>query len=213
MLSVFSGMSMELPGPTKIIFQLIETVKNPYVQLGVILGIIYYTIYVRDYLRTPDGRFKWDRMKLSLPMVAGLNKKLIIANFTRALGTLMATGIPLLKSLEILMEFMENEYFKQLVVQPLYDGVREGRSMSQVLSEIGFFPAMATQMVAVGESTGELPMMLAKISSFYDMEVIYAMETFLSMIEPIMIGFMGIIVCFILMAVFLPLYQFIMNIG
>lgn len=213
MLEVFQGMEMKLPAPTRLMFSIISTIKNPYVQLGVIMGIIYYSIYFKDYLRTPEGRYRWDRLKLSIPGIAPLNKKLIIANFTRALGTLLATGIPLVKSLEILMEFMENEFFKQLVVQPLHDGIREGRSMSQILGEVGFFPAMSTQMIAVGESTGELPMMLSKISGFYDMEIVYSLESFLSMIEPIMIGIMGILVCFILLSVFLPLYQFIMKLG
>ncbi len=213
MLDVFRGMSMELPAPTRLMFSIITTIKNPYVELGIILGIIYYSIYFKDYLRTPEGKYRWDRLKLSIPVVANLNKKLIIANFTRALGTLLATGIPLLKSLEILMEFMDNEYFKQLVVQPLYDGVREGRSMSQILGEVGFFPAMSTQMIAVGESTGELPMMLSKISNFYDTEVVYSLEAFLSMLEPLMIGVMGIVVCFVLLSVFLPLYQFIMKLS
>lgn len=213
MLQVFTGMEADLPLPTKIMFTIVTTVKNPYVQIGVILGILYYSIYIRDYVRTPMGKFKFDRMKLSIPIVSGLNKKLTIAHFSRALGTLLATGIPVMKSLEILMEFMENEYFKQLVVQPLYDGIREGRSMSMILGEIGFFPPMAAQMIAVGESTGELPMMLSKISAFYDMEIVYSLETFLNMIEPLMIGFMGLVVCFILVSVFLPLYQFIMNLG
>jgi len=213
MLNIFTGMDAELPLPTRIMFSIVTTVKNPYVQIGVLLGVLYYSIYARDYVKTPTGKFKFDRLKLSFPLISGLNKKLTIAHFTRALGTLLATGIPVMKSLEILMEFMENEYFKQLVVQPLYDGIREGRSMSMILGEIGFFPPMAAQMIAVGESTGELPLMLSKISAFYDMEIVYSLETFLNMIEPLMIGFMGLVVCFILISVFLPLYQFIMNLG
>ncbi|MCD4783676.1 MAG: type II secretion system F family protein [Candidatus Eremiobacteraeota bacterium] len=213
MLEVFTGMESKLPMTTQVMFSIVTTVKNPYVQIGVILGIFYYTIYIKDYVRTPTGKFKFDKLKLSFPLISNLNKKLTIAHFSRALGTLLSTGIPIMKSLEILMEFMDNEYFKQLVVQPLYDGIREGRSMSMILGEIGFFPPMAAQMIAIGESTGELPMMLSKISTFYDMEIVYSLETFLNMIEPLMIGFMGLVVCFILMSVFTPLYQFIMNLG
>ncbi|MCE1246210.1 MAG: type II secretion system F family protein [Firmicutes bacterium] len=211
LMGVFASMSAELPGPTKIMLMIITTVKNPYVQLGVALGIVYYSIYFRDWVRTAHGKYKWDRIKLTIPILSDINRKFIVANFSRALGVLLASGVPLIKSMEILMEFMDNEYFKQLVIQPAYDRVREGQSLSQVLGDTAFFPDMAVQMIAVGESTGELPLMLNKISHFYDVEITYALDTFLNLIEPLMIGVMGLVVCFVLISVFLPLYQVIMN--
>lgn len=211
LMDIFSSMSATLPVSTQIMLSIIETVRNPYVQLGVVLGVIYYSIYFRDWVRTAHGKYKWDRIKLTIPVIKDINRKYVIANFSRALGVLLASGVPLIKSLEILMEFMDNEYFKQLVIQPAYDRVREGQSLSQVLSDIGFFPDMANQMIAVGESTGELPLMLNKISHFYDVEIQYALDTFLNLIEPIMISVMGLVVCFVLISVFLPLYQLIMN--
>lgn len=211
MMEMFIGMNVELPLPTRLMIQVVSTVKNPYVQIGVVLGVVYYVIYFRDWVRTAHGKYGWDRLKLTIPLVKDINKKFIISNFSRALGVLLASGVPLIKSLEVLMEFLDNEYFKQLVVQPTYDRIREGQSMSQVLADVGFFPNMATQMVAVGESTGELPTMLSKISSFYDMEIEYALDAFLSMIEPLMIGMMGLVVCFVLVSVFLPLYAIIMK--
>lgn len=213
LMNVFASMDAELPASTKVMLAIVDTVRNPYVQIGVILGIIYYTIYFRDWVRTAHGRYKWDRIKLTIPVISEINKKFIIANFARALGVLLASGVPIVKSLEVLMEFMDNEYFKQLVIQPTYDRIREGQSLGQILSDVAFFPGMATQMIAVGESTGELPMMLNKISSFYDVEIEYTLDTFLNMIEPIMIGLMGMVVCFVLLSVFLPLYQIIMNMG
>jgi type IV pilus assembly protein PilC len=211
MMEMFAGMNVELPLATRVMIQIVNTVRNPYVQIGVILSIVYYIIYFRDWVRTAHGKYGWDRLKLTIPLVREMNKKFIISNFSRALGVLLSSGVPLIKSLEVLMEFLDNEFFKQLVVQPTYDRVREGQSMSQVFADVGFFPSMATQMVAVGESTGELPTMLNKISGFYDMEIEYALEAFLAMIEPIMIGCMGLVVCFVLVSVFLPLYAIIMK--
>lgn len=211
LMDIFESLSSELPPSTKIMLAIVDTVSNPYVQIGVVLLIAYYSIYFKDWVRTAHGKYKWDRTKLTLPLIRDINKKFVIANFSRAMGVLLASGVPLLKSLEILMEFMDNEYFKQLVIQPTYDRVREGQSLSQVMSDIGFFPDMATQMIAVGESTGDLPLMLSKISHFYDVEIEFALDTFLNLIEPIMIGIMGCVVCFILISVFLPLYQLIMN--
>lgn len=211
MLDMFAGMNVELPLPTRILIVVINTTKNPYVQIGVVLSIFYYVIYFRDWVRTAHGKYGWDRLKLTVPIVKEINKKFIISNFSRALGVLLSSGVPLIKSLEVLMEFLDNEFFKQLVVQPTYDRLREGQSMSQILSDVGFFPSMATQMVAVGESTGELPLMLTKISNFYDMEIEYALDTFLAAIEPLMIGMMGLVVCFVLVSVFLPLYTIIMK--
>jgi len=211
MMSMFTSMNVELPLSTRFMVQMVNTVRNPYVQIGVVLGIIYYIIYFRDWVRTAHGKYGWDRLKLTIPFVKELNKKFIVSNFARALGVLLSSGVPLIKSLEVLMEFLDNEYFKQLVVQPTYDRIREGQSMSQVLADVGFFPNMATQMIAVGESTGELPNMLTKISNFYDMEIEYALESFLAMIEPLMIGVMGLVVAFVLISVFLPLYSIIMK--
>jgi type IV pilus assembly protein PilC len=213
LMGVFASMSAELPTPTKVMLMIINTVKNPYVQLGVALGVVYYSIYFRDWVRTAHGKYKWDRLKLTIPLLSDINRKFVVANFSRALGVLLASGVPLIKSMEILMEFMDNEYFKQLVIQPAYDRVREGQSLSQVLGDTAFFPDMAVQMIAVGESTGELPLMLNKISHFYDVEITYALDTFLNLIEPLMIGVMGLVVCFVLVSVFLPLYAVIMNMG
>ncbi|MBM3464597.1 MAG: type II secretion system F family protein [Armatimonadetes bacterium] len=214
MLAVFADQpGTKLPVPTQIMIFICDAIRNPYVQLGSLLGGVYYGIYIRDYLRTPEGKFNFDRLKIRLPIIGNLNRKIIVAHFCRAMGILLGTGIPLMKGLEVLMEFMDNEYFKQLSCQPLYEGVREGKNISQVITEVGFFPMMTCNMIAVGESTGELPQMLTKISKFYDSEVAYALEAFLVLLEPLMIGFLGLVVAFVLLSVFLPLYQFIMNIG
>jgi len=210
-MKVFASMNKELPLPTQVVFFIIETLKNPYVQLAMVVGIIYYAIYFKDSLRTPEGRFRFDKMKVKMPLLGDLNRKLLTAHFCRAMGILLSAGIPMMKAMEILLEFMDNAYFKQVVVEPIYEEVKTGKGVGQAVEEVGFFPNMVANMIAVGEATGEMPTMLTKISVFYDTEVIYALEAFLAMLEPILIGGMGILVCFVLLAVFMPLYSLVMS--
>jgi len=212
LLDVFSQMaSGELPLPTRVMFTIVSLARNPYVFLGIFLALLYYLVYFQDYLKTPAGKYKFDRLKLTVPLFGDINKKMLVAHFCRVMGTLLSTGIPLTRGLEILMEFSENEFFRTSIVTPLYDGVREGQGVSQVMMELEFFPDMVANMVAVGESTGEVPRMLLRISQFYDDEVVYTLDGLLALIEPIMVAGMGLLVCFVLLSVFLPLYQVIMS--
>ena len=192
----------------------INTLKNPYVQLATLLGGIYYFIYFKDYIKTSEGKFRFDKLKLTIPLLGNLNRKLLIAHFCRAMGVLLATGIPILRALEIMVEFMDNDFFKQVVLKPMYEEIKEGSSVTQAIhNQKSFFPLMTINMIAVGENTGEMPQMLQKISSFYDSEIIFALETFLNLLEPLMVSFMGIVVCFVLLSIFLPLYSIITNLG
>lgn len=213
LLDTFQQMAsgQEMPLPTKIMFFLTDIIKNPIFYLSLALLVIYYFFFVRSYLETPSGKYKLDRFKLSIPVFGDLNRKLLISNFCRVLGTLLSTGVPLLKSLEILEDFAGNSYFKNSIVGPIISGIEDGDNMSGLIEDSGFFPDMVTNMIAVGETTGEIPTMLQKISDFYDKEVIYALDSALTLLEPIMIAVMGVLVCFVLLSVFLPLYQVIMN--
>ena len=172
---------------------------------------MYYVIYFRDYIKTPAGRYAYDRIKITAPIFGNINKKMLVANFCRVMGTLLSTGVPMTQGLEVLMDFAENEYFRLSIVTPLYESIKDGQSVSKVVQESGFFPQMVSNMMAVGENTGEMPSMLMRISEFYDKEVAYTLESLLTLIEPIMIGTLGVGVCIVLLSVFLPLYSMIMN--
>jgi type II secretory pathway component PulF len=214
LLEVFTGMAGgKLPWPTKVMFFLVTTVRNPYVLLAGGLAIAYYAIYFRDYLKTPAGRYKFDRLKLRVPVLGPLNKKILVAHFCRVMGTLLSTGIPLVRGVEILMEYSENEFFRISILNPIVEEIKQGQTFANAVTNSSFFPDMTCNMIAVGEATGEVSMMLEKISLYYDNEIKYALEGLLSLIEPIMIAGMGLMVCFVLLAVFMPLYQVIMNIG
>ena len=131
MLDMFNGSSQKLPLPTIVLMFPCNQVRNPYVQIGFVLGVVYYGIYFRDYVRTPEGKFNYDRLKVKLPGLGPLNKKL---NHRALLPHLWACSSPraspLTKALEVLMEFLDNEYVKQLCCMPIYTGVREGTRTS-----------------------------------------------------------------------------------
>ncbi len=215
LLDTFAQMSAggPLPLPTRIMFAIVNLTKNPYIITGLCMLVAYYMFYFKDYLKTPSGRFKFDNLKLTIPLIGDLNKKMLVAHFCRVLGTLLSTGITMTRGLEILMEFSDNEYFRLTVINQIYDSIKEGQNVSQIIQETHFFPDMVSNMIAVGESTGEMPTMLTRISEFYDKEVVYTLESVLSLIEPVMIAGMGVLVCFVLLSVFLPLYEVIMNMG
>jgi len=215
LLDVFSGLggTYQLPLPTRIIMFTISIIRNPWIMGALGVAAVYYAIFFRDFLRTAEGKYKFDRFMVKAPIFGPINKKLVIAQFTRALGILSGTGIPIMRSMEILTEFMDNEYFRKQVCEPLTEGILEGKLLSQALIETDFIPSMTTHMIVVGENTGDLSKMLEKISTFYDMEIVYALDGLLALIEPIMICCMGLITCLVLLGVFMPLYQLIMKIG
>ena len=214
LLGVFTQMAVStanLPLPTRAIFSLANLTKSPLTYLTITLIAAYYAFFVCPYLKSNSGKLKYDQFKLTIPIFGELHKKLLIAQFCRILSTLLGTGIPVVKSLEILKDFSGNEYFKQRVIVPLIDGIKKGQSMSAILEKDGFFPTMVQSMIAIGETAGEMPRMLARVSDFYDKEVVYALESMLNLVEPVMIGSLGVLICFILLSVFLPLYQAIIN--
>ncbi|MBQ7529999.1 type II secretion system F family protein [bacterium] len=215
LLETFKQMSggQVLPLPTRLMFFLTDMFTNPITYELVGLVILYYFFFVRPYLASPNGKMKYDRFKLNIPLIGQLNKKLLVSHFCRVLGTLLSTGVPMLKSLNILADFSDNDYFKKSIITPMSEGLENGESISSLMEEANFFPNMVTNMVAVGESTGEMPRMLNRVSEFYDKEVVYTLDSLLSMIEPIMIACMGIGVCVVLLSIFLPLYSVIMSMG
>lgn len=214
LLETFSQMSAsELPLPTRVMLTIVNIFKNPYVIFGFILAVGYYTSYFRDSLKTPAGRYAFDRVKLTLPVLGEVQKKILVANFCRVMGTLLSTGIPITQGLEVLLDYSENEFFRVSIISQLYENIKGGKTVSVVLKDSEFFPQLVNNMVAVGENTGELPTMLMRVSELYDRDVAYTMDSLLSMLEPIMIVFIGGAVCIVLLSVFLPLYSMIMNIS
>ena len=210
--ALFEGMSLALPLPTQILIAVTKGARNPAVMIPVFILLGIGGFLVGQYIKTPAGRKQYDMMKLNIPVFGLLNRKVSISRFCRTLGTLLSSGVPIMQALEIVGRASGNEIIAMTVTK-VRESIREGESIASPLGASGMFPPMVTQMVAVGEETGNLDAMLSKIADFYDTEVEYMLASLTSMLEPIMIVGMGGIVGFIVISVFLPLYQLIGNIG
>jgi type IV pilus assembly protein PilC len=160
--------------------------------------------------RTPGGRAFIDRMMLRMPLFGDLTRKSSISRFSRTLGTLVTSGVPILQALNITRDTAGNAIVADAVTK-VHDAVKEGESIVQPLEASGVFPPMVISMVDVGEETGQLPEMLLKIAEVYDDEVDNAVEGLTSLLEPIMIVLLALIVGTIVIALFMPLISIIQN--
>ena len=209
---LFKGMNLALPLPTRILITVTEAARQPAIVVPTVVLCIVTCMGVAKYVQTPVGRKQFDLLKLDIPVFGVLTKKVAISRFCRTLGTLLSSGVPIMQALEIVGKASGNEIIAMTVTK-VRESIREGESIASPLGASGLFPPMVTQMVAVGEETGNLDAMLGKVADFYDTEVEYLLASLTSMLEPIMIVGMGGIVGFIVVSVFLPLYQLIGNIG
>ena len=202
--TIFEGFGAGLPGPTMFLINLSDLIqKYFYVVIGIIVGVI---VTVSRYIKTEKGRFRFDALILKLPIVGMLIKKVAVSKFTRTLSTLIKAGVPILAALEIVGKTSGNK-----VVETAIDGVRvnvrEGESIAEPLARSKVFPPMVTRMVLVGEQSGQLEKMLSKIADFYDVQVDTAVSALTSMIEPLVIAFLGIVIGSIVICMFLPIFK------
>ena len=210
--TLFEGMSLKLPLPTQILIVVTKGARNPMVFIPCFFLAVGLAFVINQYGKTPGGKKQFDMLKLNVPIFGMLNRKVSISRFCRTLGTLLSSGVPIMQALEIVGKASGNEIIA-ITVTKVRESIREGESIASPLGASGMFPPMVTQMVAVGEETGNLDAMLSKIADFYDTEVEYMLASLTSMLEPIMIVGMGGVVGFIVISVFLPLYQLIGNLG
>jgi type IV pilus assembly protein PilC len=178
----------------------------------VIVGIVALVFVLKLLAKTPKGARLLDAFKLSMPIFGNLIRKTVVGRFTRTLGTLMSSGVPVLQALNIVRDTAGNEVIANAVSQ-IHDAVKEGENMAPPIESSGVFPPMVVSMVQVGEETGELPEMLMKISDSYDDEVDNAVAGLTSIIEPLLIVFLALIVGTIVIALFLPLISIIGNLS
>jgi type IV pilus assembly protein PilC len=176
--------------------------------LAVIIAAIYGLIRLK---RTDRGHRAWDRFKLRIPMGIGqIIRKLAIARFSRTLGTLITSGVPILQAIEITGQAAGNVVIEDAMVE-VQQSVKEGQSITQPLEKVSVFPAMVTQMISVGEETGSLDAMLGKIADFYEDEVNAAVKSLTSILEPILMLFVGALVGTVVISMYLPIFN-MMNI-
>jgi type IV pilus assembly protein PilC len=203
---MFGGIGADLPKPTQVVLAISNFLKANFLYLffGTIggLGIFIW------WKRTPAGALLWDRFMLVAPVLGNLVRKSSIARFTRTLGTLLASGVSILEALEITAKTAGNLVVANAINKSVLS-IAEGDTITAPLKETGVFPPMVTQMISVGEKTGGLDEMLSKIADFYDEEVDEAVSALTSVIEPIIIVFMGVIIGGILIAMYLPMFDII----
>jgi len=201
---IYSGFNTALPTPTQILINVSDTFKKYFpiiIGAAVVIGYLF-----RRYISTDKGRFKFDSVLLRLPVFGALIAKVAVSKFTRTLSTLVKSGVPILASLEVVGRTCGNKVFER-AIESARLGVREGENIAMPLEKSAIFPPMVVKMIEVGEQTGQLEKMLSKISDFYDQEVDAAVSGLTSLIEPLIIAFLGVTIGGVVICMFLPIFK------
>ncbi len=203
---MFAGLGAELPMPTRVVIWLSDQLVAfmPFI----IVGLIAFAFVFKRYYATYRGRRVIDGTVLKMPILGMIMRKVAVARFCRTLSTLMSSGVPILDGLDITAKTAGNAIVED-AVQVTRTRIERGETVSQPLKETGVFPPMVTQMINVGETTGALDSMLSKIADFYEEEVDTAVAGLLTLLEPVMIAFLGVIVGGIVVAMYLPMFDLI----
>ena len=205
--TLFAGLGVDLPLPTKIVIAMSNLIGSVFGFLmlvafgGVLFGL-------KIWYGTPQGRYALDATILRLPVIGILMRKIAVARFTRTLGTLIASGVPILEGLDITAKTAGNAVVEK-ALQQVRKSLEEGKSLTEPLKDSEVFPGMVTQMISVGEQTGAMDAMLQKIADFYEEEVDAAVKDLLTALEPIMIVFLGVVVGGVVISMYLPLFSLI----
>ena len=205
-----SGGKVGLPGPTQLVIDISNFIRDYwYIIFGGIAGIV---IGIKKYYATVQGRMVIDRILLKMPVVGDLIRKASVAKFSRTLGTLLASGVPLLDGMTICAKTSGNKVIEETLINARVS-ISGGKTIADPLAASGVFPKMVTHMIAVGESTGALDAMLGKIADFYEDEVDQAVASLTSLLEPAMMVFLGTVIGFIVVAMYLPIFKMAAVIG
>jgi type IV pilus assembly protein PilC len=209
--TVFEGMGTgQLPAFTRLVLGISEAIKDHILVTAIIVTV--FVVLFMFFIRTKFGRHAFDKFKLKMPVIGPVVSKVAISRFTRTLGTLVSSGVPILQALTIVKETAGNVIISN-AVGAVHESVKEGETITAPLEASGVFPPMVISMVDVGEQTGALPEMLLKIADNYDDEVDNAVAAMTSLLEPIMIVFLAVIVGSIVIAMFLPLIDLMNKVG
>jgi type IV pilus assembly protein PilC len=200
--TIFDGLGAKLPAPTQILINVSNFLAA---QWWWIIGVLVGGIFMfRKFIASPAGRLPWDTFTLQMPVFGPIIMKVAVSKFARTLSTLVRSGVAILAALEIVSKTSENARLEK-VITDLMGSVKRGESISGPLDKSGIFPSMVVRMIAIGEETGELEEMLTKIADFYDTQVDTAVSGLTSLIEPLIIGFLGVVIGGIVIALFLPI--------
>ena len=203
---VYAGFKIELPLATKI---LIASSNFTVAYWPVILATVFVVVfYARYYVRTPDGRYRWDKFKLGIPVVGPVIYKATLGRFTRALAVMMKSGVPLVQGMTVVSRAVDNEFISDRIVQ-MRDGIERGETIARTAAATGMFPPLVIQMISVGEDTGSVDELMFNVADFYDREVDYDIRNLSTAIQPILIVFLAIMVFILALGVFLPMWDLV----
>jgi type IV pilus assembly protein PilC len=205
--TLFEGLGVTLPLPTKIVIMMSNFIGS-YFGLLILVALVGGIFGLKAWYGTEQGKFVLDSLVLKLPVLGILMRKIAVARFTRTLGTLISSGVPILEGLDITAKTAGNAVVERALLK-VRKSLEEGKSLTEPLKESNVFPGMVTQMIAVGEQTGAMDAMLQKIADFYEEEVDAAVKDLLTALEPVMIVFLGIVVGGVVISMYLPLFSLI----
>ncbi len=204
--NLFVGLGVALPAPTRFVINLSAFIQSFWWLIFLTIGLLVVAIkYIR---KTPEGLFQTDKIMLNLPIFGQVLRKIAVARFTRTLGTLISSGVPILDGLSITARTSGNAVLERALMK-VRTAIESGRTIVDPLRESGVFPNMVTQMIGVGEATGAMDSMLQKIADFYEDEVDAATKDMLALMEPLLISFLGVAVGGVVISLYLPLFSMI----
>ena len=204
--NLFAGLGVNLPLPTRVVMGLSGFVQTFWWVF--IVGVVGIVVGLKQIRKHPTGRYYFDKVLLFIPVIGSLLRKIAVGRFTRTLGTLITSGVPILEGLTITAKTSGNAVLEEALLK-VRKAIEEGRTIVDPLRECGVFPNMVTQMIGVGEATGAMDSMLQKIADFYEEEVDAATKDMLAMLEPFIIGALGIMIGGIVISLYMPLFAMI----
>jgi MSHA biogenesis protein MshG len=201
---VFEGMKMDLPWQTRLLIGLSDfTVAFWPYMLGLLIAAI---IGARYYIKTPNGKYRWDRAKLQIPVVGGIINRALLARFARSFAMASKSGVPLIQGLTVVARAVDNDFVAEKILS-MRNGIERGDSLTRTAIATGMFTPLVLQMLSVGEETGAVDEMLDEVADFYEREVDYDLKNLSQAIEPILIIAVGILVLILALGVFLPMWD------
>jgi type IV pilus assembly protein PilC len=201
---MFEGSGTALPGPTQFLINLSNSFQTYwYIYIAAIIAIV---VGMSMYKKSEEGTRFFDSLKLRLPIVKGTSTMLITSRFTRTLSTLLSSGIPLIQAMEVVSRVVSNSVIEERLLNGI-ESIRKGVSLSRTIKDVGIFPPMVDSMIRIGEESGSLDNMLYKTADFYDEEMEASLQKLTSLIEPLMIVVMGLVIGFIVIAMYLPMFD------
>lgn len=201
---LFKQFGSSLPAPTQLVVNISYVFRNYwYIIIG---SIVLFVFAIKWASKQEKGKYYIDSIALKLPIFGNLLKKVAVAKFTRTLGTMISSGVPIMDGLDITSRTAGNVIIEN-AIKAVRSAISEGQSMAEPLSQAGIFPGMVVQMISVGEATGAMDQMLSKIADFYDEEVDVAVDALTSALEPMLMVFLGVVIGFVVVAMYLPIFK------